>query len=138
MQDKFKDLIKDLADLLMQDLYVDKNGACVIVYDDVIKVQLELDKSSQNLIVFSSVSPLPPGKFRENVLLDALKENEKFPYIAIFSFFEPDSSLALHNFLDFANLKADVLASYLSTFVELCFLYRNAINSGQTSPVIRK
>ncbi|NGX28842.1 MAG: hypothetical protein K940chlam1_01030 [Candidatus Anoxychlamydiales bacterium] len=138
MQNKFQDLIESLADHLSQDLYVDKNGACVIVFDDVIKVQLELDQTSQNLIVFSSVCELPPGKFREKVLLDALKANDKFPYVAILSFFEPDSSLALHNFLDFRSLKVDVLASYLSTFVELCFLYKDAINSGQTSPVIRK
>lgn len=137
MQNKFQDLINDLAKILSQDLYVDKNKACVISYDDVLKVQLELDQSSQNLIVFSSITTLAPGKFRENVLLDALKANNEFPYVAIFSFFEPDSSLALHNFLDFPSLKADVLASYLSTFVEICFLYRSAINANQTSPIIR-
>jgi len=138
MQDKFSDFIKDLADLLSEDLYVDKNQACVIVYDDVIQVQLELDQLSQNLIVFSSVCTVPPGKFRENVLLDALKENDKFPCVATLSFFEPDSSLALHNFFDFLSLDANILVSYLSTFVDLCFLYRQAINSGQTSPIIRK
>lgn len=137
MQDKFKDLIEELSKILSEDLYVDKNHACVIVYDDVLKVQLELDESGQNLIVFSSIIALTPGKFRENVLLGALKANNEFPYVAIFSFFEPDSSLALHNFLDFSSLKAEVLASYLSTFVEICFLYRNAINANQSTPIIR-
>lgn len=137
MRSKFQNLLSDLSEKieLDVDLLVDKNKACSILFEDNIQVQLELDSSSENLLIFCSITEIPPGKFRENVLLDALKANDEFPFIAILSYFEPDSSIALYNFLDFASLSADVLASYLSIFVELALKYKKAIERGQSSPV---
>ena len=134
MRSKFQELLLDLSEKLDldMDLLVDKNRACSILFDD-IEVQLELDQSSENLLVFTSIIEIPAGKYREKVLLDALKANDLFPYVAIFSYFEPDASLAMHNFLDFASLKTDVLTSYLTTFAELAKNYKQAIEHGQTS-----
>lgn len=134
MKSKFQELLLDLSEKLDLDidLHVDKNRACSILFDNVI-VQLELDDTSENLIVFSSIAELASGKYREKVLLQALKANNLFPYIAIFSFFEIDSTLAMHNFLNFNELNADILDSYLTTFVELAQKYKQAIESGQPS-----
>lgn len=137
MRDKFDELLKELSIQLDIELHLDHNGACLIDFDEKVKVQLELDKSLENLIVFSSLCQIPPGKFRENVLCDALKENDKFPYIATFSFFEKESSLVLFNFLSFANINAEILSSYLTTFVDLAYLYQDAISHGQTSPILK-
>lgn len=134
MRSKFQELLLDLSEKfdLDIDLHVDKNRACSILFDDIV-VQLELDQSSDNLIVFSSIAELPAGKYREKVLLDALKANSQFPYIAIFSYFEIETSLSMHNFLDFATFNADILASYLEAFVELAKKYKKAVERGQTS-----
>ncbi len=137
MINKFEELLKDLSIQLNTELHVDKHGACLINFDEKIKVQLELDKSSQNLIVFSPICQLPPGKFRENVFLDALKENNKFPYIATFSYFEKENSLAIFNFFHLNSLKSQMLASYLTIFVDLVKLYQDAILHGQTSPILK-
>ncbi|HEU64899.1 MAG: hypothetical protein KR126chlam4_01139 [Candidatus Anoxychlamydiales bacterium] len=134
MRSKFQELLLDLSEKLELDLdlHVDKNRACSILFEDV-EVQLELDGSSENLIVFTSIAEIPAGKYREKVLLDALKANNEFPYIAIFAYFEIDASLSMHNFLDFATLNADILSSYLATFVELAQKYKKAVERGQTS-----
>lgn len=134
MRSKFQELLIDLSEKLDldTDLLVDKNRACSILFDN-IEVQLELDQSSENLIIFSSIAEIPAGKYREKVLLDALKANNQFPYISIFSYFEPDASLSMHNFLDFTTLNADILESFLSTFVELAQKYKTALERGQTS-----
>lgn len=133
MRSKFQELLFDLSEKLDLDLdlHVDKNRACSILFED-IEVQLELDESSENLIVFSSIAEILAGKYREKVLLDALKANNEFPYIAIFSYFEIDASLSMHNFLSFEHLNADILSSYLTTFVELAKKYKKAITSGQS------
>ncbi len=133
MRDKFLILLNSLSEKLEIDLQLDKNGACTILYEDDLKVQLELDSTLENLIVFSSLFTLAPGKFREDVLLNALKANDTFPYVATFSYFEPDSSLAFHNFLKFETLTVDILVSYLSTFVELASRYKKAIEQGNSS-----
>ncbi|NGX34112.1 MAG: hypothetical protein K1060chlam1_00461 [Candidatus Anoxychlamydiales bacterium] len=134
MRSKFQELLLDLSEKLDLDidLLVDKNRACSILFDNV-EVQLELDQNADNLIIFSSIAELPAGKYREKVLLDALKANDQFPYIATFSYFELDASLSMHNFLNFASLNADILASYLATFVELAKKYKKAVERGQTS-----
>jgi hypothetical protein len=137
MIDKFEELLKELSIQLEIQLHLDKNGACTIFFDEKIKVQLELDKNLENLIVFCSINSITPGKFRENVLLEALKENDKFPYIATFAFFERESSLAMFNFLNFSSLSAQMLSSYLTLFVDLAILYQDALSHGQTSPILK-
>lgn len=137
MVDKFAELLKELSVHLGTELHIDHNGSCLVVFDDKIKVQLELDKDLENLIVFSSLCTIPPGKFRENVLTDALKENDKFPFIATFSYLEKENSLAMFNFLYFAELHIESLISYLTTFVELATLYQDTLLHGQTSPILK-
>ncbi|NGX44251.1 MAG: hypothetical protein KR126chlam5_00766 [Candidatus Anoxychlamydiales bacterium] len=134
MKSKFQELLFDLSEKLDLDLdlHVDKNRACSILFDNVV-VQLELDESSDNLIVFSSIAEIPAGKYREKVLLNSLKANNEFPFIATLSYFEPDASLSMHNFLDFEHLNADILSSYLAIFVELAQKYKKAIETGQSS-----
>lgn len=137
MSDKFEEMLKGLSILLDTKFHIDKNRACSIIFDEKIILQLELDENLENLIVFSSVCPLAPGKFRENVFLEALKENNKFPYIAIFAYYEADNSLAMCNYLPFDTLNPEILSSYLSTFIDLAFLYQEAISRGQTSPILK-
>ncbi len=137
MLDKFEELLKELSIQLGTELHIDKNGACLIFFEEKVKVQLELDKNLENLIVFCAICTISPGKFRENVLSNALKENNTFPYIATFAYFERESSLCMFNYLYFANLNAQMLSSYLLTFVDLASLYQDAISHGQSSPILK-
>jgi len=137
MLDKFEELLKELSTELDTKLHLDENRACMLSFDEKINVQLELDKDLENLLVFCCICTLPPGRFRENVFLEALKENDKFPYIATFAYFEKENSLAMYNFLYVANLNVEILSSYLKTFVDLAFLYYEAISRGQTSPILK-
>jgi len=137
MKNKFEDLLVDLSELLDTELLADSNNACSIIFDETLEVQLELDESEENLIVYSSICPVPPGKFRENVLLQALKENDKFPFIGILGYYEAETSLCLFNYLYFDDMTPDLLSSYLSLFVEYAFLYREAISKGQTTPSLK-
>jgi hypothetical protein len=135
MIDKFEEILKELSIELTTPLHVDENNACLIVFDEKINVQLELDETLENLIIFSLIYSLPPGKYRENVLLEALKENDKFPYIAVFAYFEPENSLALFNILNLSNLNSKTLVSYLLAFRDLALIYQNSLIHGQTSPI---
>lgn len=137
MINKFEEILKELSVQLQIELHIDHNGACLIDFDEKIKVQLELDQSEENLIVFCSIAPITPGKFKENVFIDALKENDKFPYIATFAYLEKENSLVMFEYLYFPDLKADILASYISTFSEIALLYHDALIHGQIAPALK-
>jgi len=137
MIDKFEEILKELSIELKTPLHVDENNACMIVFEDKINVQLELDETLENIIIFSLIYPLAPGKYRENVLLEALKENDKFPYIAVFGYYEPEDSLALFNILNLSNLTSQILTSYLLTFVDLALIYQDSLIHGQSSPILK-
>jgi len=131
--DKFENLLKKLSSILDTNLKVDSNGACSILFDNLLTVQLQPDDSFENLIIFCPIAQLLAGKFRENVLLSTLKANNKFPYFGIFGYFSKDNSLVFFNYLDFESLNAEFLANYLSKFVDLAFKYQDLISHGQTS-----
>ncbi|EKE03255.1 MAG: hypothetical protein ACD_20C00227G0001 [uncultured bacterium] len=137
MAGKFEELLKELSVQLDSEFSIDQNKGCLIAFDENIKVQLELDENQEYLIVFSIISAVPPGKFRENVLLSALKENDKFPYVAAFGYLEKENSLAMFNFLYLDSLNIDILTSYLAAFVDLAALYQNDLLHGQTSPILK-
>jgi len=135
MLSKFEQLLQELSDKIDISLKVDDNEACAILYDEKITVQLEMDNDEENILVTCSIIELPPGKFRENVLKEALKENNKYPYLASFGYFYDDNCLAAFNYLNFANLNAQILFDYLNVFSEMCFTYHEAITNGQVSPI---
>jgi hypothetical protein len=136
MIDKFESLLKLLSNKFNTDLKIDQNQSCLISFDDTVNVQFELDEALENLIIFSPIAQLPPGKFRENVLLNALKENDKFPYLAVFGYLEKTNSLAIYNLLNFSSLDNETLYSFINAFVELAFLYHDAVLQGNSSPLL--
>jgi hypothetical protein len=133
MIDKFENLLQFLSTKLDAPLKLDSNQSCYILFDDSLGIQIELDDTLENLIIFSSITEIPPGKFRENVLLNSLKENNKYPFLVTFGYLEKTNSLAIFNFLKLSSLDNEQLLSYLQTFVELGFLYKDAISKGNLS-----
>ena len=71
----FHDLIAELGEYIGEDLKVDLNMACSLEINNLIKVQIELDSPGEKILLMSLITELPPGKFRENILKDALKAN---------------------------------------------------------------
>lgn len=126
----FEKIVNAISEDLDANLHVDVNGACTVLFDDVLPVHLELDEND-DLIIFSAICTLDPGKYREKILSEALKENDKFPSIATLGYFEEENSLALFNFLDLKYINEKTLISYLMTFVELGFLYYNSLTKGK-------
>ncbi|MFA6118608.1 MAG: CesT family type III secretion system chaperone [Parachlamydiales bacterium] len=136
MIDKYEELLNYLSNKLDIELRIDSNQSCSILFDDTISVQLELDESAENLIIFSSAVQLPAGKFRENILLNGLKENDKYPIIATFGYYEKANTLAIFNFLNLLSTDNEAIYNYLKTFVDLVFLYHDSVSKGQASPLL--
>jgi hypothetical protein len=134
--DRFAELLAELGVELGISLHPDKRGACRLRIDETYHVQLECDGSQENLIVFSFLCELPPGKFRENILKDALKANTPYPLHGALSYSERNNQLALHASLRLSQLNGKLLADFLVAFMEKAKQWRQAVETGNTSQLV--
>lgn len=133
MMDPFAQLLNDLSLLLDTHLCPDKRGACKLNIDDTLHVQLEPNDTREKLLLFCFLSEIPPGKFRENVLRDALKTNADPSTLGIFGFSERNNQLVLFANLNFPYLTAKEILDFLHLFIAKAQTWKQAITTGQTS-----
>jgi hypothetical protein len=133
--DPFETLIQQLGESLGIKLQVDRNHACAIKIHQKLTVQLQIDTAQEKLLLASLVYELPPGKFRENVLAEALKANNlPDPRTGILGYLSHNNYLTLHQRYLFASLDGKSLAMIVAGFIDYADLWREAIEKGQTSP----
>ena len=133
--DRFQELLWDLGELIELPLHVDKNHACNLLLDDKLEIQLQMDSHEENLIVWAFLHETPPGRFRENVLKDALKVNNDYRSFGSLAYYEKKNMLILHQFLPVEKLSGEMLREKLEHFIEEADSWRSSIEGGATSPV---
>lgn len=139
MTDRFEQLLSQLSPFFSLKLHSDKMGACTIEINPHIKVQLQLDISLENLLLFSKIIELPPGKFRENVLKDALKANGMpDPLAGILSYFPPSNYLTISQSYPASILNGERLAGLIGSFIEIAENWHSAIKRGNSSPLLSR
>ena len=77
MTSDFEELLTELGQFFHLDLHSDIHHACTIQIHPFLTVQLQLDSTQEHLWFFSPLIETPPGKFRENILREALKTNDQ-------------------------------------------------------------
>ncbi len=136
MTDRFEELISELGKYLDLDLHTDHNHACRLRIRDRVDIQLQMDAAQENLLMVSFATEIPPGKFRENVLLEALKANGlPEPSHATLSYLSQNNHLVLHRIFPLNLLNAERLAGLFGEFLEQVESWKQAIESGQSAPV---
>jgi hypothetical protein len=131
MMDAFAQLLSDLGALLDTPLAPDKRGACRLNIEDTLHVQLESDANRERLLLWCFIAEIPPGKFRENVLRDALKSNADTS-TGTFGFSERNNQLLLFSYLNFSSLHAKAMLEFLHVFIAKAHAWQQAIATGQT------
>lgn len=137
---QFEELLSDLGKVFHLKLHIDKQNACTIQIHPQLTVQLQLDITQEHLWIFSKIIDLPPGKFRENILKEALKANSlPDPLTGILSYLNGANQLALYQKYPLNILNGDKLSGFLGAFVEMADNWREAIGKGQTpSPQMQR
>jgi hypothetical protein len=130
--DRFEELLNELSIEFGVALHPDKRGACKLRINETLNVQLECDPSQENLLIASFICEIPPGKFRENILKDALKCNGPFPVHGTLSYSERNNQLALFAFLHLSNLNGKTLADFITSFTEKVSNWRIGVETGRT------
>ncbi len=135
MSDQFQELLNELGKVFHLSLAVDKHHACSIQIQEHLTIQLQLDMAQENLCLFSKIIEIPPGKFRENVLREALKANAlPDPRIGIFAYMAASNHLALFQSYPIEMLNGERLSGFLGAFIEYGDSWHKAILNGQSAP----
>jgi len=132
--DHFQKLLWDLGEVIKLPLHVDKNNACKILLNETLEVQLEMDTDEKQLLLIAFISEIPPGRFRENVLKEALKANNLDHTQGLFAYFEQENYLILQKYLQADLLSGQKLAEYLEPFIIEAEEWRTALAAGLSVP----
>lgn len=133
--DRFQELLWDLGELIEVPLHVDKHHACRILLDEKLTIQLQMDPNGVDLMVIAFLYEIPPGRFRENVLKESLKQNAFHHSFGTFGYIEKINVLALHQFLPAENLTGESLGDFLEGFISEAENWRSALANGQAAPM---
>lgn len=134
--DKFSLLLEDLSKYLSLNLRPDENNSCLINIKDKVEVQIELDPSETFLIIGAVLGELPPGKFREDSLLSALKANARpYPILGIFAYSKKANSLVLFEKLELEVFNTENILSLLTPFIKKAVTWKDALEKGNSAPL---
>jgi len=132
--DRFEEVLKELGQLINVPLHPDKNRLCRLNVNNVLHIQLESDESKERILIATFICDVPAGKFRENILKDALKANHFYPRIGTLAYSERNNKLTLFEYVPYPNLKVEKFADLLGQFIARADAWRVAIEQGQTAP----
>lgn len=135
MTDQFEQLIHELGPFFNLQLRSDRHSSCTIRIHEALQVQLQLDLTQENLLLFCEISEIPPGKFREKVLCEALKTNGRpDPRIGVLCYIAKNDFLALYQTYPVSLLNGEVLTGLMGPFLEMAESWRKAIENGKSCP----
>jgi hypothetical protein len=132
---KFSDLITSLGSLLGTSLEVEKEILCKIKIRDLISIQMEYDEQTDRIILVSFLGELPPGKFREEALLAALKANHIDTSLGSFAYIDAKQMLIVQLFLP-VSTAAPLLATLVQQLTEKAIAWKNGIAQGTLSSLV--
>lgn len=132
MQNAFEMMIEGLGKHLGIPMEAEPNQTCSLLIDEKITLLLEMDKNEENLRMVSFFCLLPPGKFREKVLTEALKANDLKEEKGSLGFCDSTNEIALYDTVPLKDLDLVKLENQLAKWIERIFLWKEAIESGHT------
>jgi hypothetical protein len=134
MIDRFEEILKELGQIIDLPLHVDKNRACMLNINQVLHVQMEPDAINDHLLIGSFLIDVPAGRFREDIFRDALKANHARDRIGTLGYSARNNQLFFFRKLSFYELTGNKLCDFLGQFINIADSWRQAIESGQSSP----
>jgi len=132
--DRFSQVLYDLGLILEDSLYIDENRVCQLNYKDELHIQLQFEESKEQLLVGSFLCEVPPGKYREKLLKEALRFNEEYPRIGTLAYSERNNMLTLFETIPAAGLTGEKLFEWLERFIEEGKEWKNAVEGGHPLP----
>lgn len=129
---QFEILIEELGKALSIPLKSENQTICALSAEGKFSVQIEEKEETLFLVAF--LAELPPGKFREEVLLEGLKHNYEENQKKLFGFISKKSMLTLEQRLK-PTVSVDKLKSALLSLIDLGKVWKDAIDLGNLTSI---
>lgn len=132
--DHFGQLLFDLGKEIGEELYPDRNRICKLNYQGQLHLQLEYIDPKEQLLIAAFLCDVPPGKYRETLLKEALKTNNEYPRIGTLAYSPRNNQLVLFEFLYAPHQTAPKLFHYLEDFLKKALAWKEAVEKGLPLP----
>jgi hypothetical protein len=129
--DRFATLLAELSSLVDVPLQPDHKRGCSINVNNAMHIQLQEEESRDRILIGAFIGELPPGKFREILLIEVLKENNLFPRVGTFAYSPRNNQLAFFTYALLPTLTGELLADILEIFLDRAFSWKTALETGQ-------
>ncbi len=129
----FEEILPAFGETLGIELIPDHHDRCCLKINGTLSVQLEKIEDGRVLLISSMLGTLAAGKYREDLLENALKANGFYPKAATLCYIRRANELALFRKLE---LEIDTLSccAEISSFIDTASSWQTAIRTGRTSP----
>ncbi len=134
--DIFTDLLQGLGKSFSTHLQPDRNNACLLQINKTVQIQIQVDSAEENLMLGSKVYTIPPGKFRENVLRNALQHNALPELLGAFGFIRETNTLVLFTFIYLRGKSPQMIATIIEEFLQIITSWKEAIQSNLPGPTL--
>ncbi|MDF2578069.1 MAG: putative type secretion chaperone SycE [Chlamydiales bacterium] len=132
--DPFQLLLEELSVVLNIPLQIDKNGGCTIKINNDLQFQLKPDPTNGKLAIVSNLGLVPPGRYRIEVLKEALKDNYEIYSQGKLSFSEGAKCLVLYETFPIRYINGAILGDFAKKFASKALAWKKAIDSGKSHP----
>lgn len=128
----YEALLQELGRVLGVALFPDANNSCLVRLRNGLELQIELDKTGDKLIVGADLSSIPPGRYREAVLREALMANGLMaPRPGVFAFSRKADRFVLFRWYSTKELNGEKIAFLLGPFTERALAWKQTISRGE-------
>lgn len=128
---QFDALLKELEAFFKCKLESDQNNACLIKMSTGLRIQLELDRYNEHLMIGSRLGIIPPGRYREMVFKEALKANELYlPSTGVFGYSKKSGNLILFLLINLRDFNSDKMITMLTAFTKKAQTWAQTLNRG--------
>jgi hypothetical protein len=129
--DPFEEVLKELGARLQVELEVDDRDACKLELEGKYPIQMEVNYSTNQLVIGSEIAVLGPGRYREDVLAAALQANgEPFPRLGTFGYSTVRNSLVYYALLPMDFLDGEKLHACLLVFLGTVRKWMDTLEGG--------
>lgn len=137
-------MVKNLFDALLDetgrslkiaDLHSDRNNTCLVKMPNGISFQIEMHQIKQEIVLGADLGPIPPGRYRENLFMEALRSNGLPNHVGVLAYSSRLDHLILFLTVNLKDLTGERIASEIEPFIEKAKLWKEALEKGEI-PVV--
>lgn len=137
MNPQFEKVIRDVSEFLQLDLKPDESGAIGLKLRD-FYVQIEPDEKQENLLIFSPIGDVPEGRYREDILEQALRSNAfPPPNLGILCMSKKTGKFYIYESFPMRYVSKEQLFATLPPLLEKVKMWKEALEHAQI-PIIEK